>query len=204
MASKADERRKGMLSTERVHAYWLKRASEDLGNLTKQIGWRAVDNIVFGKGDECYACGSPKHLNKCHVVPNSCGGSSSDPANLFLMCSSCHQDNPDTVYPDMFWNFVRNREPFVNSAISAIYKLISDLKAEATPDELKIFDKFSSLSRQDVFDLYSGIDYMESSTTLNNQTTIATTISLLWKHIMMDDWATRPKASVPDIESVAS
>lgn len=205
MASKVDERRKGILRTDRVHEYWLKRATEDTVALTEQIGWQAVDNIGIGNGNECYACGSPKHLNKCHVIPNSCGGSSSDPSNLFMMCSDCHQGNPDTIYPDIFWNFVRNREPFVSSTIKTVYRNLSSLLAEATPDHLEVFDRFSrDVDYQGMVDLYNSIHYLESSSTLNNQVTVATTVGLLWKHILMDDWATRPKASVPDTESVAS
>lgn len=204
MASKVDKRRKGTPSTDRVHEYWLKRATEDLENLTAQIGWQAVDNIVFGEGKECYACGSPRHLNKCHVIPNSCGGSASDPANLFIMCSDCHQQNPDTIYPDMFWHFVRTREPYVSSTIKDVHRIITNLKAEATPTELETFDRFSSVSFAQMCDLYKSISYLESSTTLNNQMSIATHVSVIWKHIMMDDWLTRPKAFEQCIESVAS
>lgn len=204
MVSKTDYRRSGTLRTDKVHQYWLDRANNNTDNLVDLIGQRAVDNILYGDGKDCYACGSPRHLNKCHVIPNSCGGSASDPENLFLMCSDCHQQNPDTIYPDMFWHFVKTREPYMDSTIKDIYRILKNLKAGASDNELEIFDRFSGLSYKDMVDLYRSIPYTESSTTLNNQMSIATHVSVIWKNVMMDDWLTRPKASGLDTESVAS
>ena len=73
----------------------------------------------------CWACGKPidtgkeaddpekiwgfrkvrERLNRCHIVPDSCGGFD-QPDNLFLLCSQCHVVSPDTTNRAAFLRWV--------------------------------------------------------------------------------------------------
>ena len=44
-------------------------------------------------------------LQKCHIVPRAKGGEDT-PSNLFLMCSKCHEQSPDTVNASSFFRWV--------------------------------------------------------------------------------------------------
>lgn len=50
-----------------------------------------------------------KMLNRCHIVPHAMGGADQDPANLFLMCETCHEESPDTANPKNFLAWVYKR-----------------------------------------------------------------------------------------------
>jgi HNH endonuclease len=45
-------------------------------------------------------------LQRCHIIPRSLGGSE-EPANLFLMCRECHDLQPNTALPEIFFEWVR-------------------------------------------------------------------------------------------------
>lgn len=59
-------------------------------------------------------------LERCHIIPNMLGGEDK-PENLFLMCSKCHRDSPDTKYPKMFFHYIykkrTNRENYISKAL---------------------------------------------------------------------------------------
>lgn len=44
-------------------------------------------------------------LQRCHVVPRALGGSAS-PGNIVLLCRKCHDRAPDTVFPEVFWQWM--------------------------------------------------------------------------------------------------
>ena len=50
-------------------------------------------------------------LDKCYILAKSLGGEDT-PENLFLLCSNCHAESPDTSNPETFirWIFNRRRE----------------------------------------------------------------------------------------------
>lgn len=50
------------------------------------------------------------HLQRCHIVPHSLGGSDRDVSNYFLLCHKCHSESPDTENPRNFFRwFYRKR-----------------------------------------------------------------------------------------------
>jgi hypothetical protein len=54
----------------------------------------------------CWACDSDvSQVQKCHIVARSLGGSN-EPSNLFLMCKSCHLESPDTLYEEIFFDWL--------------------------------------------------------------------------------------------------
>ena len=65
-------------------------------------------------------------LERCHIHPKALGGSN-DEDNLFLMCSICHEDSPDTTNRDLFLNWVANRTLDDALKNSVIYKINEQL-----------------------------------------------------------------------------
>lgn len=61
-----------------IHNNWLNRFS-----------WLYEDEI------ECVVCGAKKHLEKCHLIPNSLGGDNT-PDNLIMLCHEHHRQAPNT------------------------------------------------------------------------------------------------------------
>jgi hypothetical protein len=49
-----------------------------------------------------------KGLQRCHIVPESLGGSN-DPLNLVLLCHRCHEDSPDNSDPNVLFTWMRNQ-----------------------------------------------------------------------------------------------
>lgn len=50
-----------------------------------------------GKPSEtCWACGGHGPIQRAHVLGYFAGGSN-DPGNYFLLCESCHREQPDTL-----------------------------------------------------------------------------------------------------------
>lgn len=44
-------------------------------------------------------------LQKCHIIPEACGGLTNE-NNMFLMCSECHRETPDTIHEQAFFKYV--------------------------------------------------------------------------------------------------
>jgi hypothetical protein len=51
-------------------------------------------------------CWEKIKLQRCHIVPQSLGGSD-EVSNLFLMCRECHDMQPNTTIPDIFFEWAR-------------------------------------------------------------------------------------------------
>ena len=51
------------------------------------------------------SCKTRHHLNRCHIISESLGGTSV-PENLFLLCPRCHEDSPDTKNAGTFFRWV--------------------------------------------------------------------------------------------------
>jgi len=47
-------------------------------------------------------------LERCHVIPRYLGGTD-DVSNLVLMCSQCHQNQPDDLDPEITYRYMRER-----------------------------------------------------------------------------------------------
>ena len=50
-------------------------------------------------------------LQRCHIIPRSCGGADK-PSNLFLMCRECHDLQPNTSVPEVFFQWARAQNSF--------------------------------------------------------------------------------------------
>jgi ribosomal protein L37E len=56
--------------------------------------------------ERCWRCGYKSNLERCHIIPDSLGGSDS-PHNLVLLCRRCHRESPDVNDPSFIWRWLR-------------------------------------------------------------------------------------------------
>jgi hypothetical protein len=58
-----------------------------------------IKKIVFSRdGGACQCCGSSESLEYDHITPYSCGGSSTDAANIQLLCMKCNRSKSNSCY----------------------------------------------------------------------------------------------------------
>lgn len=75
--------------------YWSRYVDEcDLS-----VDWAEADT-------HCWRCGCEKHLERCHIVPDSLGGKD-DPSNIVLLCKRCHQEGPNVTDPEIMWDWIK-------------------------------------------------------------------------------------------------
>ena len=53
---------------------------------------------------ECFACGAPRKLYRCHIVPSVLGGSNKI-SNLHLLCAGCHDKSEGLA---TYWTWFEN------------------------------------------------------------------------------------------------
>lgn len=120
---------------KKVDEYWKQRAKEDGKALHDLVGEFTYEVIIEATDlRTCYACGIRCNPHKAHIVPWALGGGN-DVSNLFLLCPTCHSKNPDTIYPDMFFSFVRNTNYYFHDMWVHLYNGINKHYKEGTPQE---------------------------------------------------------------------
>lgn len=74
--------------------YWQQRVDEgDLG-----CDWREADR-------RCWRCGHKRKSQKCHIVPQSLGGSD-DVSNIIPLCAQCHDEMPNVTDATCVWHWI--------------------------------------------------------------------------------------------------
>lgn len=68
-----------------------------------------------------------KHLERAHIKPRMLGGND-EPKNLFLLCSKCHKESPDTGCERVFLMYIYARRTENKLKTSHIYKAYRILK----------------------------------------------------------------------------
>lgn len=74
-----------------------------------------------------------RELSRCHIVPCSLGGGKSRD-NLFLLCSDCHRESPDTIFPQAFFRWVFDRRRKGPKLVSAIRRAAKSLSKNVDLD----------------------------------------------------------------------
>lgn len=75
--------------------YWSRRIDE----CGLSVDWAEADT-------HCWRCGCEKHLERCHIVPDSLGGKDT-PENIVLLCKRCHAEGPNVTDPDIMWDWIK-------------------------------------------------------------------------------------------------
>jgi hypothetical protein len=64
--------------------------------------------------ERCWRCGYKSRLQRCHIIPDSRGGSA-QPENLVLLCRRCHREAPNVPDTRFMWIWIRATcVPFYN------------------------------------------------------------------------------------------
>ena len=85
-------------------------------------------------------------LERCHIVPESCGGTDA-PHNMFLLCGKCHAQSPDTTNRQAFFRWIYHRNKsysmgFLNN--KAINDLIdAELRGRGFPTFREMFESLN-------------------------------------------------------------
>ena len=75
--------------------YWVQYIDEcDLS-----VDWAEADT-------HCWRCGCEKHLQRCHIIPDSLGGEDK-PENIVLLCARCHAEGPNVTDPSVMWDWIK-------------------------------------------------------------------------------------------------
>ena len=75
--------------------YWAKRIDE----CGLSVDWSEAHT-------HCWRCGCEKHLERCHIIPDSLGGEDA-PHNIVLLCKRCHMEGPNVTDPQIMWDWIR-------------------------------------------------------------------------------------------------
>lgn len=169
-------------SKEAIHQYWQKRVNDDNGDFLKLVGDYTFETIYETSANCCYACGKECRVHKAHIIPDSLGGTS-QPDNLFLLCIPCHQANPDTVYPEMFFNYVKYVPHHLDTSVMSMKTIIDRLYKEATEDEKQKFNKVYKDPTVDPKELWKSGNMSDVGTGLNNAMSLQTASVYMWKTI---------------------
>jgi hypothetical protein len=87
-----------MRQKERIADYW----QENIGEKEINVSW---DDALT----HCWCCGMESFLEKAHIIPRVFGGDGSV-SNLLLFCRRCNLQNPETIYPEFFWLWIKGRK----------------------------------------------------------------------------------------------
>ena len=78
----------------------------EIVNYWKRNSQTHTPNVDFYDAHErCWRCSYKTKLQKCHIVPHSLGGSDS-PQNLVLLCRLCHEEGPNVIDSEIFWDWI--------------------------------------------------------------------------------------------------
>ncbi|WP_186763171.1 HNH endonuclease [Lentzea tibetensis] len=78
-----------------IVAYWQKK--EDESGLA--VDWSEAH-------ERCWRCAYKARLEKCHIIPDSLGGTAT-PDNFVLLCGRCHREAPNHANPRYMWVWLR-------------------------------------------------------------------------------------------------
>lgn len=86
-----------------------------------------AEGLDYKEHEWLYTCWNrAKFLERCHIVPDSRGGSN-DVSNLLLLCKECHKEAPDSINPAFMKTYVINRERRLAQEIDFAKNFINQL-----------------------------------------------------------------------------
>ena len=91
------ERPPNKLKRENIVKYW----KANIGDKEINVSWK---NALT----HCWACGVKTALEKAHIVPHVLGGPMTE-SNMVLFCRNCNSQNPETIYEEFFWLWIKGR-----------------------------------------------------------------------------------------------
>lgn len=84
----------------------------------------------------CWRCGYLRACQKCHIVPQSLGGSD-EVSNLIPLCADCHDEMPNVKDEGEVWRWIKADHGCVHDTY---WTLRAIEQSGLSPDELACFD----------------------------------------------------------------
>lgn len=169
-----------MLSHYEIMEYWKDKVitkDYQVGTLNNEKISDLNSEIIIIDWEEpmCWGCGRPaidftlidkqdsikdiwnnryvsKRLQRCHIFAKQHGGNN-DASNLFLLCSKCHEESPDTVYPKHFYSWVYNKR----KAGGYIKEFIDEVEKVSKYMNINIEELANSFEKKHSWKEYSNI-----------------------------------------------
>lgn len=83
------------ITKKRIAEYWF--------NIVDEAGL----SVDFSEATRrCWRCGVEASLERCHIIPDSLGGTDSV-HNLVLLCERCHIENPNVEDQEIMWDWLK-------------------------------------------------------------------------------------------------
>lgn len=99
----------------KIAKYW---ASHDLFCGDIDLGEPACMSCGYFR-EEWNTWEDAKQLQLCHLVPRSLGGTN-DVSNIVLLCASCHDEMPDTIYKKITLKWIKENNRYLDAFEKAL------------------------------------------------------------------------------------
>lgn len=121
-------RKRGKNQSQRPSRLAIVKANEDLLRVRGLLG--DGDDGKPAAMRTCWACGyeDGSVICRAHVVPRRLGGSD-DPRNFWLLCTVCHDEQPDDGLYEVQLYWLKNRESSVDRALRQARPFLADIEA---------------------------------------------------------------------------
>lgn len=169
----------------KIHEHWLEKVLSDVPYWSEVLGDSAFENILEGDGKLCYACGiDDDKPERAHIIPHSLGGSAKAD-NLFLLCGLCHKENPDTIFADMFYHYVKHRDCYLTKWFKEHYPAMVLLHKTAPPDDVMLFEAALADDRNVERLKHHVVEgFKENAGIAGGGLSLATSNAILWKSFL--------------------
>ena len=99
---------------------------------------------------KCWCCGrKTSHLQKCHLVPKSLGGTF-EPSNIVPLCGQCHDDAPDVYDRKVMIGWIKDQQnPGSKFGLGRYWHLWDKLVPLAT----EIYEKYGEIDQEELKDI---------------------------------------------------
>jgi Zn finger protein HypA/HybF involved in hydrogenase expression len=114
-----------------IAEYWIK--NNNISELELNFDWSEANT-------HCWNCGDDRHgkLERCHIIPDSLGGSDS-PDNYVLLCKSCHEEAPNINNSNDMWCWIKSN--YMPLSFYGTYKIRKALIMFKQTEGYSFFDK---------------------------------------------------------------
>ena len=108
LGERIDETRKAEADRAHTGRKRIAKSNEDIVSF-----WKKTDKFkILGLSSledasrSCWRCGSHLDVQRCHIIPDSLGGTDSE-SNLVLLCNRCHAEGPNIADAEIMFDWIK-------------------------------------------------------------------------------------------------
>ena len=147
-----DENAKNLTSSSKTSKSkkWIKECwdhhSQHIDDHGLSISWDEWDECKT----MCWCCGQrTNHLQRCHIVPKSLGGTF-EPHNIVPLCGACHDEAPDVIDKNIIFEWIKEQQnPVSGIGLGRYWHLYDTLLEGAT----RLHDKYGKIDEEELKNL---------------------------------------------------